>query len=443
MKTIKYLTAFAATVLSVLLVVSYVQSGATFSRVKTFASGETIKAAEINAEFDNILNNLDPDGLDDASANAAAMRVTADPYPASAESLATSLRGELQRIRYQIKGMTNGTYWYSKETVDILQDADGDTYVEVENATDEDKVRVKIQGVEMFKVETGEVTVFGTEANNAYLGIYADNGDDNADKMRFDMAATGTFSMDYYATGAWATAYQYVPGSTAHTFVGASSAFNMNTVTLKADASDELTINLQRNNATSNSDKWKVESGTTSIALQSYSSGGWVVTHQFNDGGAFFINEINEVGADPLCWDGTAGSFIGDCTSSLEVKENVKDYSLPSSQDKVREITENEKDRIDTIFPEKKTYSSNIEMLKDITVKTFNLNITPEQKEEDEIGIIAEQVYKINPLLVNIRKNKVTGIAWFNVISWLVKVNQEQQAQIEALDARIKKLEAK
>jgi hypothetical protein len=84
----------------------------TFSRVKTWSTGETLTAAALNAEFDNILDNSDPDGIDDASANATAMQVQTDPYPAAAASLATDLRGEIERLRYQIAAILGETYWY-------------------------------------------------------------------------------------------------------------------------------------------------------------------------------------------------------------------------------------------------------------------------------------------------------------------------------------------
>jgi len=85
--------------------------GATFSRTKTWIA-ETLTAADLNAEFDNILNNLIPAGLDDESASDAAMQAVADPYPGSAISKPTSLTGELQRIRYQLNALVGGTYWY-------------------------------------------------------------------------------------------------------------------------------------------------------------------------------------------------------------------------------------------------------------------------------------------------------------------------------------------
>jgi len=81
-------------------------------RVKNWINGEDVTHTDINAEFDNIVDNFDPDGLEDASADATAMNATADPYPSSIASLATDLRGEIQRIRYLIKQITSSTQWY-------------------------------------------------------------------------------------------------------------------------------------------------------------------------------------------------------------------------------------------------------------------------------------------------------------------------------------------
>ena len=55
--------------------------GANFSRVKIWNSQDTLTASDLNAEFDNILNNFNPDGMDDASADVTSMQATADPYP--------------------------------------------------------------------------------------------------------------------------------------------------------------------------------------------------------------------------------------------------------------------------------------------------------------------------------------------------------------------------
>ena len=56
--------------------------------------------------------SINPAGVDDASANAAAMQITADPFPGGSESLATTLSGELQRLRYLVQQITGMAQWY-------------------------------------------------------------------------------------------------------------------------------------------------------------------------------------------------------------------------------------------------------------------------------------------------------------------------------------------
>ena len=81
------------------------------TRIKTWTQ-EILTHTDLNAEFDNIINNLTITNIGDYSANASEMRATVDPYPASSESLATDASGELARLRYVIAQITGKTYWY-------------------------------------------------------------------------------------------------------------------------------------------------------------------------------------------------------------------------------------------------------------------------------------------------------------------------------------------
>lgn len=107
----------SATIMATLLA-SFCYAGATFSRVKNWINGEVLTASDLNAEFDNILNNLTPAGVDDYSGSNTDMRAVTDPYPVLSESLATSLQGEIERLRYQILQLkmaiasSSNTYWY-------------------------------------------------------------------------------------------------------------------------------------------------------------------------------------------------------------------------------------------------------------------------------------------------------------------------------------------
>lgn len=78
----------------------------------TRADGTTLTAAIYNADHQNHIDNLEPDKVDDSSANVTAMRAVADPGESGSESLATTLQGELRRIRNVLVEITGKTFWY-------------------------------------------------------------------------------------------------------------------------------------------------------------------------------------------------------------------------------------------------------------------------------------------------------------------------------------------
>ncbi len=92
---------------------------AIFSRVKTWVSNEVLTASDLNAEFDNLLTNTKPTSIEDYSTNTSEMQSSADPGGVGSESLATSLAGEIQRLRYKIKQIIGGAQWYSAPDFDL------------------------------------------------------------------------------------------------------------------------------------------------------------------------------------------------------------------------------------------------------------------------------------------------------------------------------------
>jgi len=93
-------------------------AGATFSRNKVW-DAEILTASDLNSEFDNILNNLTPAGIDDESASDAAAQATKDPYPGGSLLKATSLQEEIQQLRYLIKQITGESQWYIDPDVSL------------------------------------------------------------------------------------------------------------------------------------------------------------------------------------------------------------------------------------------------------------------------------------------------------------------------------------
>lgn len=84
----------------------------------TRANGTTLTAAIYNADHENHITNEIPTMMDDYSANAAEMQTTSDPGEVGSESLATTLAGELERLRFailEVKQKIDGTVaqWYA------------------------------------------------------------------------------------------------------------------------------------------------------------------------------------------------------------------------------------------------------------------------------------------------------------------------------------------
>ena len=94
--------------------------GATFSRIKNWTT-EVLSNTDLNAEIDNILDNLGPAGVDDYSTTTTQMKLTVDPGEVGTESLATSLAGELERLRFAIKEIkgTDAAQWYSSPGISL------------------------------------------------------------------------------------------------------------------------------------------------------------------------------------------------------------------------------------------------------------------------------------------------------------------------------------
>jgi|TARA_R100000501_G_C2588099_1_gene89028 hypothetical protein len=55
--------------------------------------------------------------MDDYSTNAAEMQTTTNPGENGSESLATTMAGELERLRFILAELTAGTQWYSSPQI--------------------------------------------------------------------------------------------------------------------------------------------------------------------------------------------------------------------------------------------------------------------------------------------------------------------------------------
>lgn len=94
---------------------------ALFSRVKNWVSGDSLLAIDLNAEFDNLISNMIPQSIVGYSATVNQMRTQTDPGESGTESLATSMAGELERLRFALTEIKGTTYWYQSSTTSLAQ----------------------------------------------------------------------------------------------------------------------------------------------------------------------------------------------------------------------------------------------------------------------------------------------------------------------------------
>jgi len=72
-----------------------------------------------NAEFENVAALLDAAGAGGYSGTDSQTQIQTNPYPGSVLSKATSIAGELERIRYQLAQMLGTDYWYKPAATNL------------------------------------------------------------------------------------------------------------------------------------------------------------------------------------------------------------------------------------------------------------------------------------------------------------------------------------
>lgn len=90
-----------------------------YSLIKTVVTGAPINAQDRQAEHNNHVSNQIPTSIDDYSFDTTEMQSTVDPFPAGSPSQATTLAGELERLRYVIKQLSGEAQWYIDPDTDV------------------------------------------------------------------------------------------------------------------------------------------------------------------------------------------------------------------------------------------------------------------------------------------------------------------------------------
>ncbi len=96
-------------------------AGPDVNAIKNWALLETMTNADLAAEFSNVYGNMSALGSDDYSENNTQMQIQTDPGSQGSESRATSVAGEIARLRFELAQMKGTTYWYDNPATTLAE----------------------------------------------------------------------------------------------------------------------------------------------------------------------------------------------------------------------------------------------------------------------------------------------------------------------------------
>ena len=190
---------------------------AVFTRVKTWVSNEVLTASDLNGEFNNLLNNTIPASIEDYSADVSTMQTTADPGGVGTESLATTLAGEIARLRYKIKQMMNGAQWYSTPVGSLSAGGIGASSIANDSIA---TAKMQTDSINTVNITNGAVTRAKQAAVGQQLsassGLYQMTSSTHADVTNLSVSITTTgrpVKVELVQDGSASTGYMLIEAS--------------------------------------------------------------------------------------------------------------------------------------------------------------------------------------------------------------------------------------
>ena len=178
-----------------------------------------------------------------------------------------------------------------------LQVQNGETAI---NCIGDGAVELYHDNFKCFETYDRGITVYGPEGNNGEVYIYADEGDDNADKWRLQANTGGTFNIGNYSTGSWVNGLT-LDGSNNATFAGTiTTAASSGALSIPANGDIRIANGTWSGEAAGkiqhNSNFLYIQGGTSGIKFRS--SSGTNTLEADSSGNATFAGTVSDSKGD-------------------------------------------------------------------------------------------------------------------------------------------------
>jgi len=163
------------------------------------------------------------------------------------------------------------------------------------------RIETMVEGAKVKRHSGGATTLYieGAENSSAILDMFADDGDDNADKFRLQTATDGSFSMKNYASGSWETNIRTVGN-------GAVELYHDNIKTFETISGGAKLLGGEAGSAhlyvfadegDDNADKWvfRADASSSQLKLRNFASGSWEESIIANGNGSVQLYHDNNL----------------------------------------------------------------------------------------------------------------------------------------------------
>jgi hypothetical protein len=316
-------------------------------------------------------------------------------------------------------------------------------------ATQDGAVELFHNNVKTLRTETNGLTILGTEGGDAALHLYADEGDDNADKWKWTALTEGSCRLYNYTDGSWETTARFVGGESAYLYHNNAQKFRTvsDGIQIEGGEGEEAIVTLMADEGDDTaSDYWRMRAGTDStFKTDQYNGSAWY-THLQLSNSWFLINSVegNQSGPvlkleKPEAADNVQSTIMTFSVNDL-ARGNIVSGHSGSSNPQFSTYSDR---RLKTNF---RTYTGGYDKIKAIPVKLYDEISGP----KDLVGWIADEFQLVFPEAVQGTKDAVDSdgkpiyqsLAQGTIFPDVVQALQAAIAKIEVLETKVATLEA-
>jgi len=342
-------------------------------------------------------------------------------------------------------------------------------------------VELFFDNVKSFETNDNGATVYGGEGQHANLYLYADEGDDNADKLRIQQSSSGDLWIENYASGSWEAYLLASPNGAISLYYDNAKVFytesygavvkrpsgGATVFEVIGSENQEAIINMFADDGDDNDDKFRLRAGTDNFYIESYADGAWEKNIEFEGGDGVKLYQSDGLKCQTISngfqIEGggaiymPSGSWTGETTGKIQShgggiyfqcgsNSGYWDFRLPNGSNVANINSSGTYSSSDERLKKDITTIPNaVDTIKQLTGRSF----TWINGDKKSFGIIAQEVQSVLPDIVDTPPDPANkypddpmrSVNYAALTGHFIEAIKELSAKIETLETKVAALE--